>query len=108
MNTPSIAAPRTTETLKAAIAGQVFVPGDAGYDQGRRAWNLAVGERPAVVVDAGSAADVAQAVRIRPRPRDADRPRPNWSPPAATWSAPTPATSPTCSGPSAAAAASAW
>jgi len=63
MNTTSTAAPRAIETLKAAIAGRVFVPGEVGYDQGRRAWNLAVDERPAVVVEAGSAADVAQAVR---------------------------------------------
>ena len=43
MSTPSTAAPRTIETLKAAIAGRVFVPGEAGgYDQGRQAWNLAV------------------------------------------------------------------
>jgi hypothetical protein len=63
MNTPSTAAPRTTQTPKAAIAGQVFVRGEAGYDQGRRAWNLAMDQRPAVVVEAGSAADVVQAVR---------------------------------------------
>jgi hypothetical protein len=63
MNTSSTAAPRTTQTLKAAIAGQVFVPGQAGYDQARQAWNLAVDTRPAVVVEAGSAADVVQAVR---------------------------------------------
>jgi FAD binding domain-containing protein len=63
MNTPSTAAPRTTQTLKAAIAGQVFVRGEAGYDQGRRAWNLAMDQRPAVIVEAESAADVAQAVR---------------------------------------------
>ena len=30
MSTPSTAAPRTIETLKAAIAGRVFVPGEAG------------------------------------------------------------------------------
>jgi hypothetical protein len=63
MNTPTTAAPRTTDALKAAIVGRVFVPGEAGYDQARRAWNLAVDERPAVVVEAESAADVAQAVR---------------------------------------------
>ena len=63
MSTPSTAAPRTIETLKAAIAGRVFVPGEAGYDQGRRAWNLAVDQRPAIVVEAESAGDVAQAVR---------------------------------------------
>src|SRR5262249_28312398 len=41
-----------------------FVPGEAGFDQARQAWNLAVEQRPAVVVEAGSAADVAQAVRF--------------------------------------------
>jgi FAD/FMN-containing dehydrogenase len=54
---------RDLETLRAAIRGQVFVAGDAGYDQARRAWNLAVDEWPAVVVEAGSAADVTRAVR---------------------------------------------
>ena len=63
MNTTDITAGRNLEALRAAIAGQVFVPGEAGYDQARQAWNLAVDQRPAVVVEAGSAADVAQAVR---------------------------------------------
>ena len=64
MNTTDIAAGRGLEALRAAIAGQVFVPGEAGYDQARQAWNLAVVQRPAVVVEAGSAADVARAVRF--------------------------------------------
>jgi FAD/FMN-containing dehydrogenase len=55
---------RDLEALRAAIGGQVFVPGEAGYDQGRQAWNLAVDRRPAVVVEVGSAADVVQAVRF--------------------------------------------
>jgi FAD binding domain len=63
MNTTDITAGRDLEALRAAIAGQVFVPGEAGYDQARQAWNLAVDQRPAVVLEAGSAADVAQAVR---------------------------------------------
>ena len=63
MNITDTIAGRDLEALRAAIAGQVFVPGEAGYDQARQAWNLAVDERPAVVVEAGSAADVAQAVR---------------------------------------------
>jgi hypothetical protein len=63
MNTPSTAVLRITQTLKAAIAGQVFVRGEAGYDQGRQAWNLAMDQRPAIVVQAESAADVAQAVQ---------------------------------------------
>jgi hypothetical protein len=63
MNITDTMAGRDLEALRAAIAGQVFVPGEAGYDQARQAWNLAVDERPAVVVEAESAADVAQAVR---------------------------------------------
>jgi hypothetical protein len=64
MNIPTIIARQATETLRAAIAGEVFVPGDPGYDHARRAWNLAVDERPAVVVEAEKAADVSQAVRF--------------------------------------------
>jgi FAD/FMN-containing dehydrogenase len=63
MNITDTMADRDLEALRAALAGQVFVPGQAGYEQARQAWNLAVDQRPTVVVDAGSAADVAQAVR---------------------------------------------
>jgi hypothetical protein len=63
MNITDTMAGRDLEALRAAIAGQVFVPGEAGYDQARQGWNLAVDTRPAIVVAAGSAADVAQAVR---------------------------------------------
>jgi FAD binding domain len=63
MNTMDTTADHALETLRAVIAGQVFVPGEAGYDQARQPWNLAVDERPAVVVEAGSAADIVQAVR---------------------------------------------
>jgi FAD/FMN-containing dehydrogenase len=51
------------EVLKAALAGQLSVPGQAGYDQARQAWNLAVDERPDLVVVAESASDVVEAVR---------------------------------------------
>jgi FAD binding domain len=64
MNITDIMAGRDLEALRTAMAGQVFVPGEAGYDQARQGWNLAVDTRPAVVVEAGSAADVAQAVRF--------------------------------------------
>jgi hypothetical protein len=63
MTTTDTTADRDLEALRAVIAGRVFVPGEAGYDQARQPWNLAVDERPAVVVEAESAADVAQAVR---------------------------------------------
>jgi hypothetical protein len=52
------------DAFESAIGGDVFVPGDRGYDEARRAWNLAADQRPAVVVFAKSAADVAQAVRF--------------------------------------------
>ena len=63
MNIKDTIADRDLEGLRAALAGQVFVPGQAGYDQARQAWNLAVDERPCVVVVAESAADVAGAVQ---------------------------------------------
>jgi len=63
MNITDTIVGRDLEALRAAIAGQVFMPGEGGYDQARQAWNLAVDTRPAVVVVAGSAADVARAVR---------------------------------------------
>jgi len=63
MNITDTMVGRDLQALRAAVAGQVFVPGQAGYDQARQGWNLAVDTRPAVVVAAGSAADVTQAVR---------------------------------------------
>src|ERR1700731_4520106 len=64
MTTSNPMAGRDLGTLRAAVTGDVFAPGDHGYDEARRAWNLATDERPAVVVVAGSAADVVQAVRF--------------------------------------------
>ena len=64
MNTSSAIVGRTLETLQSAITGEVFVPGEDGYDEARRAWNLAADQRPSVVVVAASAADVALAVRF--------------------------------------------
>jgi len=62
MTTSEAIAGRELETLRAALTGAVFTPGDHGYDQARQAWNLAVDERPAAVVMAESDADVAHAV----------------------------------------------
>ncbi len=64
MDTSHTITHRSTEGLQGAVAGDVFVPGDPGYDEARQAWNLAVDQRPAAVVFAQSAADVAQAVRF--------------------------------------------
>jgi FAD binding domain len=46
------------------VAGDVFAPGDQGYDQARRAWELAADQRPAVVVFPESVVDVVRAVRF--------------------------------------------
>jgi hypothetical protein len=54
---------RDLDTLQAAIAGRVSVPGQADYDQAREAWNLTVDEHPSVVVVAESTSDVVKAVR---------------------------------------------
>ena len=59
----TIAAP-SLGMLRAMMAGDVFVPGDDGYDQARQAWDLAADQRPAVVVFAESVVDVIRAVRF--------------------------------------------
>ena len=64
MTTTNPSTGRDLETLRTAVTGDVFAPADHGYDQARQAWNLTTDERPAVVVMAGSAADVVQAVRF--------------------------------------------
>jgi hypothetical protein len=46
------------------LEGKVFEPEHEGFDRVRRAWNLAVDQRPAAVVAAQSAQDVAAAVQL--------------------------------------------
>jgi len=54
----------TLETLRACLRGTAHVPGEEGYDDASRAWNLAAHQAPALVVMAGGAADVMAAVRF--------------------------------------------
>jgi UDP-N-acetylenolpyruvoylglucosamine reductase len=49
------------------LDGKVVLPGDDRFDQARRAWNLAVDQRPAAVAFPESAADVAAAIRYAAR-----------------------------------------
>jgi hypothetical protein len=53
----------TFHRLATSLDGELVRPGDAGWDEARTAWNLAVDQRPAAVVLAESAADVAETVR---------------------------------------------
>jgi FAD binding domain len=50
--------------LAQALAGKIVTAEDAGFDEARRAWNLAVDQEPAAVVFPESAPDVAAAVRL--------------------------------------------
>ncbi|HWD63510.1 MAG TPA: FAD-binding protein, partial [Humibacter sp.] len=49
--------------LRSRLTGSLFLPGDEGYDDARRAWNLAVDQRPAAVTIPADVADAQQIVR---------------------------------------------
>ena len=53
---------RATQSLRAALPGRIVVPGHERWDAARRAWNLAVDQRPAAVAFATTAEDVAAVV----------------------------------------------
>ncbi len=50
--------------LRAQLTGAVTVPGDAGWDEARQAWNLAVDQRPAAVAEPETVADVVAIVNF--------------------------------------------
>ncbi|TDC52281.1 FAD-binding oxidoreductase [Jiangella ureilytica] len=50
--------------FRASLTGRACTPGDDGYDDVRRPWNLLVDQHPALVVMARSAADVQASVRL--------------------------------------------
>ena len=50
MSTASTTIARTPRELQSIVAGDVFVPGDAGYDAARRGFFLQLDQRPAVIV----------------------------------------------------------
>jgi UDP-N-acetylenolpyruvoylglucosamine reductase len=67
MNNSVLTSPRLdidVTSLRSSIAGDVYVPGDEGYDEARTAWNLYVDQRPSVIVMPESAIDVVKAVRF--------------------------------------------
>jgi FAD/FMN-containing dehydrogenase len=54
----------TLETLRAGLRGTAHAPGEEGYEEASRAWNLSFQQQPALVVVAGGAADVMATVRF--------------------------------------------
>jgi len=55
----------TVQELRDAVRGEVLVPGDAGYDDARTAWNgMFDDRRPALVVRCAGVADVIRAVGL--------------------------------------------
>jgi FAD binding domain/Berberine and berberine like len=61
MRTDSIGAPDVRE-LRANMVGEVVVAGDANWDEARRAWNLAVDQRPVAVAIPETVQDVVEVV----------------------------------------------
>lgn len=60
---PTPSADADLRELVRLATGRVTLPSDPGWDRSRRAWNLAVDQHPAAVVEAADAADVATVVR---------------------------------------------
>src|SRR5688500_14724091 len=52
------------ERLRERVLGAVVTAADPRWDEARRAWNLALDQRPELVVQAEGAHDVAAAVRF--------------------------------------------
>jgi hypothetical protein len=56
--------PSAIEKLRRGLQGSAHAPGEEGYDEGRRTFNLNAHQEPALVVLAEAAADVVTAVRL--------------------------------------------
>ncbi|MFE7723805.1 FAD-binding oxidoreductase [Nocardia rhizosphaerihabitans] len=55
------------DELRGAVRGTVFLPGDEGFDQAARPWNVAVTQSVAAVVQVADADDIAGVVRYARR-----------------------------------------
>lgn len=64
MNVEVLSKGMSVAELRGAVEGSVYLPGDAGYDAARRAWNLVVEQEPRAIVDAETSGDVQAAIRF--------------------------------------------
>ena len=51
------------DSLQDTVRGRVSLPGEPGWDEARAAWNLSADQRPAAVVEAADADDIAAVLR---------------------------------------------
>jgi hypothetical protein len=58
------ASDEAVKVFRRILRGRVILPGDEGYDENRQLRMKAIDRRPAMIVQAANAADVAQAVRF--------------------------------------------
>lgn len=56
--------PTQASELRAAIRGQVWLPGEDGFDAARQGWNLAIDQQVTAVVEARDVADVSALVQF--------------------------------------------
>jgi len=56
--------PEATQAFRAACAGPVLAPGEAGYEEARQVWNAMIDRRPGLIARCSGTADVVQAVRF--------------------------------------------
>src|ERR1700760_4281866 len=50
--------------LESAFRGELFRPGDTGYDQARQIWNASIDKHPAVVARCSGISDIVSAIRF--------------------------------------------
>ena len=56
--------PDALDRLRASLRGSLCLPGEPGYDEARTIWNAMIDRRPALVVRAANADDVAHTVKL--------------------------------------------
>ena len=58
------AAPDQIARLRTELSGEILEPTDPGYDTARRVWNGMIDKRPALIVQAADASDVAPVIAL--------------------------------------------